>query len=178
MAFIFSDTEKWKKQFFKDFSAHEKLWWCYIWDQSDRVGVWYEDYEVGSIYTGVKIDKNSFVNSFLPLLIPLSKKRWYIRGYLRDQYGAELSFKSNMHLGVTKTLRQHQIVDFEGIAMALNGTSTGWPNRLFEESMEKSESQQAEIALPSQFKDWSEYLNHLATANTDPKKSNKEKDAA
>ena len=51
----FTDTDKWKKQSFRELKPKLKLAWFYVQDMCDSAGMWTEDFEIMSAFIGEKI---------------------------------------------------------------------------------------------------------------------------
>lgn len=55
MAKRFTDTEKWKRPWFRSLSVKQKLIWIYLCDDCDHAGIWYGDFDLMSYQLGFKV---------------------------------------------------------------------------------------------------------------------------
>lgn len=127
-----TDTEKWKKQFFKRLSQTEMLFWIYMNDDCDHSGVWYVDTEVASLRIKAEIDLPKMIASFNEdeeRVIPFhGGKKILIKAFVLFQYGPHPSSKNRLHMAAEKTLRNHGFEWFDGVVTALErpkGAGTG-----------------------------------------------------
>jgi len=118
-----TDTEKWKKQFFKRLNQSEMLFWIYINDDCDHSGVWYVDIEVASIRIKEQINLEKMIEVFNldeeRVILFHQGKKLLIKGFVTFQYGLDPSPKNRLHLAAYKTLTAHGFDWFNGVVTAL-----------------------------------------------------------
>lgn len=85
----FTDTDKWtKNKWFRKLPNENKLFWLFMLDHCDAIGVWEEDIEFANMMIGYKYTTESVLD-FLGDRIKIinSGKKWWIRDFCRFQYG-------------------------------------------------------------------------------------------
>lgn len=124
MAKRFSDTDKWKKSFFRGLEAPYKLLWMYVLDDCDIAGVWQVDFEVACIKIGEKVTERTALELFGDRVVQFDQgKKWFLSDFIFFQYG-ELSDTNNMHRAVTKILRSNNL-DFPPTEKVKSGAPEG-----------------------------------------------------
>ena len=93
----FTDVTKWtKNKWFRKLSPRNKLFWLYILDNCDNVGVWEEDIELASILISYEYEKDSIMKEFNSKVhIFNNGKKWWIVDFCFFQYGELKSNESN-----------------------------------------------------------------------------------
>jgi len=100
----FTDTEKWKKQFFRGLQAPYKLVWLYILDECNHAGIWELEFDVLKIRTGINCSPEEIIKVFGEKIISFDNgKKWFIEDFISFQYG-ELNEKNNVHKSVLTLL--------------------------------------------------------------------------
>jgi len=121
MAKRFSDTDKWKKSFFRSLEAPYKLLWMYVLDDCDIAGVWQVDIEVACLKIGEQVTIKRALDLFGERVVQFDGgKKWFISDFIFFQYG-DLKTTNRMHQAVIKILRFNNI-DFP------QGASEGLPS--------------------------------------------------
>jgi hypothetical protein len=111
MAKRFTDTDKWKKRFFKSLTPAYKLLWEYICDDCDHAGVWQVDLDVASIRIGAEVVEKEALNQFGERVISLDNgERWLIVPFIEFQYGT-LSEKNRVHQSTIAILRKYNLFE-------------------------------------------------------------------
>ena len=60
-----TDINKWSDgSWFRKLDPEEKVFWFYIHDKCDQAGVWIQDFEEASFFTGVEYDAGTLLHSF------------------------------------------------------------------------------------------------------------------
>ena len=110
MAKRFTDTDKWKKQWFRKLTPKQKLFWLYILDDCNQAGIWDVDLEVASIRIGEDIDSKEMIRTLGSDIIRFDKdEKIFIPKFIEFQYG-ELNPNSRPHLSVIKLLEKHNLM--------------------------------------------------------------------
>lgn len=118
MAKRFTDTEKWKKQHFKNLSAPYKLVWLYLLDDCNYAGVWEVEFDVMKLRTGINSSEQEILNVFSDKIKVFDEgKKWFIKDFIDFQYG-ELNDKNRAHLSVLNLLSSYKN---KGLASPLQG---------------------------------------------------------
>jgi hypothetical protein len=110
----FTDTDKYKKPFFRLLQGPYKLLWDYLYHDCDHAGIWIVDFEIAQLYLGQdmqvnKIDALKFFNNGEIRIIEFDcGKKWFIKPFIEFQYG-ELSPENRAHNSVIKALNKYKI---------------------------------------------------------------------
>lgn len=115
MAKRFTDTEKWKKQFFKQLTPAYKCFWNFITDDCDHSGIWeVEDPQIIALRIGEKVDMNSALQAFNEdekrVHIFDQGRKWFIIPFVKFQYGT-LGEANRLHLAVKNELLKKGLYD-------------------------------------------------------------------
>lgn len=109
MAKRFTDSEKWKKRFFKKLCCKYKLLWLYILDDCNHAGIWDIDLEVAGLRVGEEFKEKEVLNIFKDNVIPIdSDEKWFVPKFIEFQYG-ELNPESRVHQSVIKILDKYNL---------------------------------------------------------------------
>ncbi len=98
----FTDIEKWN-QWFRGLAEEHKLFWIFIHDDCDEVGVWAADLGKASFYTGCEHDEGEIRKAFAERIAVLGDK-WWIVNYVELQY-KELRLPTEEELAVNPNLK-------------------------------------------------------------------------
>ena len=106
MAKRFTDTEKWKRPWFRALPIKIKLLWTYICDECDIAGVWYVDIDLASFLIGEPITQEEAL-SYLSKQIEVLNGggKWLIKDFVNFQYGV-LVPTNNLHRSVLSRLEK------------------------------------------------------------------------
>ncbi len=118
MANRLTDSEKWKKTWFRKLKPEHKLMWFYILDNCDHAGIWESDFELASFMIGWTYDQTEIEEAFEKQFLKIDENRWYLTDYIEWQYKctiSELNPNNKAHLGVIRTLEKHKIYDLLSI---------------------------------------------------------------
>mgnify|MGYP003147342888 CR=1 FL=1 len=109
MAKRFTDTEKWKKRFFKTLSCKHKLLWIYILDDCNHAGIWDVDLGVAGMRIGETFEEKETIKIFEENIIIVDRgDKWYVPKFNEFQYG-ELNPDSRVHKSVITILDKYGI---------------------------------------------------------------------
>ena len=115
----FTDTDKWKKIWFRKLSPLLKCVWVYICDSCDIAGIWEVDFELMEYFIGEKLDEKDIRSKFDKQYQELdSGKKWLLKDYVSFQYG-QLVDNNNMHRSVINLLKN------SGASQGLNSPLAG-----------------------------------------------------
>lgn len=121
----FTDTEKWKRPWFRKLPNEYKLLWSYICDTCDIAGVWYVDLELASFLIGSPLDLETARAHFAKQIIEIEEgTRWFICDFTAFQYG-ELTPTNNLHRSVLASLNRYGVSPKPGAQEGQNSPSRG-----------------------------------------------------
>lgn len=108
MAKRFTDTDIWDQDWFVDLPPKYKLFWYYVKDKCDHVGIWRPNKVIAQRIIGEPINTEEFLQ-FVNCegkhrIIVLPSKRWFLKDYFVFQYGDHFSPTSPIHKGAIKSL--------------------------------------------------------------------------
>lgn len=113
MAKRFTDTGKWRNDWFKGLGPHAKLIWLYLCDDCDHAGVWVSDFEVMSIRTGIKLDEIKFKEMMGDKVLKFDKCRYFIPSFFDFQYASSKEgFRAKQ--SALALLQRYGLVDSQG----------------------------------------------------------------
>lgn len=105
MAKRFTDSEKWKKTWFRKLSPEFKCLWVYICDNCNIAGIWDVDFETASYFIGIEIDPLEAKTAFKKQYRELNcGGKWLIVDFIPFQYGV-LKDNQNFHRAVNNLLK-------------------------------------------------------------------------
>lgn len=116
MAKRLSDTDKFKKPFFRSLPGPYKLLWDYLYHNCDNAGVWIKDFDIAQIYIGsdMKITEAQALKLFEGRIqIFDNGAKWFIPSFIEFQYDCtieNLNPKNNAHLSVIKKLTKEGLI--------------------------------------------------------------------
>lgn len=102
----FTDTDKWRKVWFRSLTPLEKCFWLYICDTCDHAGIWEVDFSLAEIFIGEPLNISEIEEKFRKQYEKLQGgKKWFIPSFVDFQY-ITLSETNRMHLSVINTLKK------------------------------------------------------------------------
>lgn len=87
MAKRFTDTDKWKREWFSELDPKAKLVWIYLLDQCDHCGIWPRNMKLLSEQTGIKLEEDTFQVWFHGKLVKFDSDKYFIPSFFEFQYG-------------------------------------------------------------------------------------------
>lgn len=105
MAKRFTDTEKWKKPWFRKLDPKWKLAWIYVCDNCDHAGVWPADFELMGFQLGDDFPEEDFNRILGGKLERLEEGKYFVRPFVEFQYG-ELRDNNSAHQSVIRALNK------------------------------------------------------------------------
>jgi len=112
MAKRFTDTTKWKEDWFLDLPNSYKLFWIYICDNCDHAGIFKPNKRMFELIVCAKIDVVEFmsiVNEDKVRVLELENGRWYLTGFISFQYGGKLNLNNRVHKSILSVLNKNNI---------------------------------------------------------------------
>jgi hypothetical protein len=105
MAKRFTETEKWKDNWFCNLTDNNKLFWLYILDNCNYAGIWEENLKLVQFYIkDFKFDEKIYEGR----MIKLKNNKWFIPKFITFQYG-KLNPNIKPHLSVINLLKKEDI---------------------------------------------------------------------
>jgi hypothetical protein len=112
MANRFTDTEKWKDDWFLELEPSMKMLWLYILDSCDHAGFWKVNFKLATYCIGgntTLFDRQSALKAFDGRVSEIEKNKWHVTKFIAYQYGKKLNSSNNAHRGVLKLLKSNGI---------------------------------------------------------------------
>jgi hypothetical protein len=116
MAKRFTDTNKYKKPFYRALPGPYKLLWDFLYHDCDHAGIWIVDFETAQIYVGkdmpVEIARAlELFNEKETRVVEIDGgAKWFIPGFIDFQYG-KLKENNRAHLSVITILSRAGLLD-------------------------------------------------------------------
>lgn len=121
MAKRYTDTEKWKKQWYLELGSKGRDLWTYLLDNCDHAGIWEINLPLLSFSIGESVTIKDLKNYFGDRLLDVGDNKIWIPSFIEFQYGCtavELDPKNRVHLSVIKNLEK-----IKGLSRVLVGVS-------------------------------------------------------
>lgn len=111
----FTDSDKYKKPFFRGLQGAYKLLWDYLYHDCDNAGIWIKDFEVANFFLGPDMnvtedEAKKFFNGRIKELEGGAK--WFLPGFIEFQYDVTvetLNPDNKAHASVIKKLSKYGI---------------------------------------------------------------------
>lgn len=105
MAKRFTDTDKWKREWFTDLPLKAKMVWIYVLDNCDHCGVWHTNFKLMSFQLGESVSATEFDNWFGTKARRIEDNKYFIPSFVEFQYG-ELNSGNNAHKAVIELIKK------------------------------------------------------------------------
>lgn len=113
MAKRFTDTQKWKRPWFRSLSKEAKLVWQYLCDECDHAGVWIADFDLLTFQVGFKVDEPKLVEWLGDKLVRVSSDKFFIPSFFEFQYGqSDSMFRAKQ--GALRELAKYGVLNESG----------------------------------------------------------------
>jgi hypothetical protein len=104
----FTDTEKWKDEWFDSLSNEMKLFWVYLCDNCNHAGIWKVNRRLAEYHIkGICWD--NIEKEFNGRILPVNNEKWFIKKFIQFQYPRGLSKKFDSHRSVINILNQYDL---------------------------------------------------------------------
>lgn len=124
MALRLTDTDKWKKTWFRNLTPLQKCFWQYLCDNCNHAGIWEIDFNLAEFMIGEKLDEKNLREQFKKQYIEIDNgKRWFIIDFVNFQYNV-LNPKVSCHKSVLRLLSPYKNL-LKGYARVGKGLSKG-----------------------------------------------------
>lgn len=107
MAKRFTDTDKWKDEWFLELEPTMKMLWIYILDTCDHAGIWRANFKLASYCIGTILDKQSASKALESRIKIVDEDKWHVPKFIAYQYKGKLNPDNKAHLGVINSLTLH-----------------------------------------------------------------------
>ena len=114
MAKRFTDTDKWKKVWFRKLKPVYKCFWEYLRDNCNNAGIWEVDFELASFQIGAKLNQNEVERAFSKQFVRINGSKWFLIDFIDWQYNCSienLNPKNNAHLSAIRILEKFNIYE-------------------------------------------------------------------
>lgn len=112
MAKRFTDTYKWRQEFFKSLDMAHKLLWLYVLDDLDTAGFWSVDLEIASLRIGAKFEKEKVIETFGNMIKVINNDMWFVPQFLYTQYRNAKGTDSKFHASIQRRLQEHNLTGY------------------------------------------------------------------
>jgi hypothetical protein len=182
----FTDSDKWKKKWFRCMRNDFKVFWIYVLDQCNHAGIWEVDFELAWFFCRCPKDKvksDSFNRWRHGIRAAFRKqyqeidsgKRWFIKDFIEFQYGT-LNENNRAHLSVINILLKYKLIENKGLISPLQGYKDKVKDKVKVKVKEKenkteqikkiesnfpalaAEFQLSDAQLKKEFDDWRDYM--------------------
>jgi hypothetical protein len=112
MAIRMINSTLWERDWYLDLEGKYQLFVHYLRDHCDHAGVWQPAFKMFERVTGFKINSDDFlvaVNKEVVRILVLKNGKWWMTGFIEDQYRTKYLGGSNPHKGVINSLRFNEI---------------------------------------------------------------------
>jgi len=110
MAKRFTDTDKWRRPWFRDLPERAKIVWIHLCDLCDHAGIFILDFKLLSFEVGFKVDQSHLIQWFGGKIIQIDTDKLFIPSFFDFQYGdAKDTFSAKV--SALKILRKYNLVD-------------------------------------------------------------------
>ena len=161
MAKRFTDSDKWKKAWFRKLSPKYKCFWIYLTDQCNHAGIWEVDFDLASMFIGEDINGVEVLELFPDHIQQINTTQWFIKDFIEFQYKCtieQLNPSNKAHNSVISILNKYDII--EGLASPLQGDKDKDKDK--DKELDKDKDKEKE-KIP--FSKIVEYLNEVSEKN-------------
>lgn len=149
MAKRFTDTEKWRKNWFYNLSNEGKILWMYVCDKCDHIGICEFNERLYTADLGFKINKPIIEELLSKQLHWITNYRFFIKDFIDFQYG-ELNPNNRLHKSVLDGLKKHNLdlqtiknqeyqAPLEGLASPIQGAKDKDKDKIKDKEKDKEQ---------------------------------------
>jgi hypothetical protein len=110
MAKRFTDTDKWKDEWYTELSTDYKVIWQYLLDTCDNAGIYKRNIKLLNYYCNTNVSDKDILNVFKLRVTPISDEKWIINKFCVFQYGADfLESKNKAVISVVNKLIENNL---------------------------------------------------------------------
>ena len=112
MAKRFTDTDKWKDEWYTELSNDYKVIWQYLLDTCDNAGIYKRNIKLLNIMCNTNVSDTDILNVFKQRVTPISDEKWIINKFCVFQYGADfLESKNKAVISVVNKLIENNLYE-------------------------------------------------------------------
>jgi hypothetical protein len=112
MAKRFTDTDKWKDEWYTDLPNDYKIIWQYLLDTCDNAGIYKRNIKLLNYYCNTNVSDTDILNVFKLRVAPISDEKWIINKFCVFQYGADfLESKNKAVISVVNKLIENNLYE-------------------------------------------------------------------
>jgi hypothetical protein len=110
MAKRFTDTDKWKDEWYTDLPNDYKIIWQYLLDTCDNAGIYKRNIKLLNIMCNTNVSDTDILNAFKLRVTPISDEKWIINKFCVFQYGPDfLESKNKAVISVVNKLIENNL---------------------------------------------------------------------
>jgi len=115
MAKRFTDTDKWKDEWYTELSSDYKIIWQYLLDTCDNAGIYKRNIKLLNYYCNTNVSADDILSVFKKRVTQLTDDKWLINKFCVYQYGTDFLESTNKAvIAAHKVLEQNGIIKFTG----------------------------------------------------------------
>jgi len=115
MAKRFTDTDKWKDEWYTELSNDYKVIWQYVLDNCDNAGIYKRNIKLLNYCCNTNVTAEDILKVFRNRVSLLSDDRWIINKFCVYQYGTDFLNSTNKAvLSVLKILEENLVIKWTG----------------------------------------------------------------
>lgn len=112
MAKRFTDTDKWKDEWYTELNNDYKVIWQYLLDTCDNAGIYKRNIKLLNYYCNTNVSDEDILNTFKARVTPISDEKWIINKFCVFQYGADfLESKNKAVISVVNKLIENNLYE-------------------------------------------------------------------
>jgi hypothetical protein len=110
MAKRFTDTDKWKDEWYTDLPNDYKIIWQYLLDTCDNAGIYKRNVKLLNIMCNTNVSDTDILNAFKLRVTPISDEKWIINKFCVFQYVPDfLESKNKAVISVVNKLIENNL---------------------------------------------------------------------
>jgi hypothetical protein len=110
MAKRFTDTDKWKDEWYTELPNDYKIIWQYLLDTCDNAGIYKRNVKLLNIMCNTNVSDTDILNAFKLRVTPISDEKWIINKFCVFQYGPDfLESKNKAVISVVNKLIENNL---------------------------------------------------------------------
>jgi len=107
----FTDTDKWKKVWFRKLAPELKLFWFYMLDNCNHAGIWEVDIDMANFTMMTNLTQKDLLEAYNGHITRLSDgSKWFVNDFITFQYG-ELNHLNRAHRSVLLILMKYPVLN-------------------------------------------------------------------
>jgi hypothetical protein len=146
MAKRFTDTEKWRDEWWQSLSNDYKIVWQYLLDHCDHAGTIKSEFKLMSFMCDVKIEPSQFWKVFRSKVIEIENTdRWLIVNFCKNQYPSGLESNKPAVVSAKAILLKYNVLSI--IQQSFNNHYTMIKDKDMDKDMDKDEDKDEEKGI-------------------------------